>query len=1100
MCPFSFIARDNQMQQLTAALDQGLIGHGQVRLVTGEAGSGKTALAVEFARRALEQHDDLVVAMGQCDARIGAGDAYLPFREVLAQLTGDVEGHLAMGSISAENDNRLRKLLHLSGQALAEVGPDLIGIFIPGAGILARAAAFAAERVGWLEKLDKLVDRRKKPAADVPAAGIQQEHVFEQYTNVLRQLAANQPLLLLLDDLQWADAASIELLFRLGRRIEDVPILIVGTYRPADVALGRHGERHPLEKVLAEFKRYFGPITIDLNEVQESEGRAFVDALLDTEANRLGTAFREALYAHTGGHPLFTVELLRAMQERGDLVQEQDHWTVGASLDWASLPARVEGVIEERIGRVEKELREMLTIASVGGEEFIAEAVARIRQADARETVRQLSRNLDKRHHLVQQQGIERIVGQRLSFYRFRHNLFQQYLYQRLDEIERAYLHEDMGLVLEELYGQRVREMAVQLARHFVEAEISDKATHYLRLAGEQAAARYANVEALEHLNQALTRVSAAQPAERYALLLTREQVHHRQGDRESQRRDLDELQSLADRLDDDQRRIEVALRQARMAEVTGDYTVVIAAGQRVIQLAEQLGDRGHEAAGQRVWGIGLARQGKFDAGRTHLEQALQLSQAGDDLENEGAVLNNFGLIAYNQGDYIQARDDYKRALEIARQLDDRPQESKLLNNLGIVSSSLGDYAEAESHYQQALSLFRQLGFRQGQGVTLGNLGNVSAVQGDYAAAKEFFEQALRIFHEIGDLEGEGRNLSNLGSLTAEHGEFDAAQSYLEKALAVQRQIGNVMGAGHALGNLGNVATQKGDLSAAKDHYQEALQIAREIGDRWSESNQLNDLGLDLARLGDYTTGLALCRESLEISREISDNRGEAASHYYLGILDDDLGNYVEAETHLETARDIFQAVGDRRMAGQVLAHQALVAHHQGDDQAAQARAQQALAISQEIADRPNQGAAWTYLGHAQAEIGELEEAERAYRQALQLGQDLGQPHRVVEAQAGLARVYLAQGNRSRALSQIGEILDHLEDRPIEGAQDRFSIYLTCYRVLQANQDPRARTVLATAHKLLQEQAERIDDAAIRRTFLEEVTEHREIGQAFASA
>ena len=431
-----FVARERELAQLDGFLKQALASQGLVCFVTGEAGSGKTTLVTEFARRAQEQHKTLAVAVGQSDAQTGAGDANLPFREILGQLTGDVEAKLAQGAITEENAGRLRRLLVLSGQALVEVGPDLIGIFVPGAGLAARVGAFAAEKVGWLDKLDRLVGKRQE-GAGTGSSGIEQSHIFEQYANVVCRLSDKHPLLLVLDDLQWSDAASIALLFRLARRIGEHRILLVGTYRPEEVAIGRAGERHPLEKVLAELKRYFGEIWVDLDQAEAAEGRHFVETFVDTEPNQLEEGFRHRLFQRTGGHPLFTIELLRTMQERGDLVRDRlGRWAETQALDWESLPKRMEGVIEERIGRLGQELRRMLTVGSVEGEDFTAEVVARVQAAEVRGLVRRLSEELERQHRLVRARGVRRLepAGQRLSLYRFQHNLFQRYLYSGLDE------------------------------------------------------------------------------------------------------------------------------------------------------------------------------------------------------------------------------------------------------------------------------------------------------------------------------------------------------------------------------------------------------------------------------------------------------------------------------------------------------------------------------------------------------------------------------------------------------------------------------------------------------------------------------------------
>ena len=166
---------------------------------------------------------------------------------------------------------------------------------------------------------------------------LQQASLFEQVTTLLGYLAARSPLLLALDDLQWGDAGSLALLFHLSRRLAGKRILILAAYRPNDVALGWAGERHPLEPIIHEVQQLQGASLLDLDQAQ---GPAFVDALLDSEPNLLDASFRSELLRQTGGHPLFTSELLRGMQERGDLVRNAaGFWVARPSLDWDRLPA-----------------------------------------------------------------------------------------------------------------------------------------------------------------------------------------------------------------------------------------------------------------------------------------------------------------------------------------------------------------------------------------------------------------------------------------------------------------------------------------------------------------------------------------------------------------------------------------------------------------------------------------------------------------------------------------------------------------------------------------------------------------------------------------
>jgi predicted ATPase len=186
------------------------------------------------------------------------------------------------------------------------------------------------------------------------------------------------------------------------------------------------------------------------------------------------------------------------MQERGDLVHDPDgYWIEGQSLDWDALPARVEGVLEERINRIRSEVQELLTVASVEGETFTVQVLSRLKQVDERQLLRMLTQELDHQHRLVSEAGIERFGTMRISHFRFRHQMFQRYFYGTLGESERELLHEDVAAVLEVLYVGRTEKVAVQLAHHYDLARLDDRAAAAFLVAARGALAGYANREAI---------------------------------------------------------------------------------------------------------------------------------------------------------------------------------------------------------------------------------------------------------------------------------------------------------------------------------------------------------------------------------------------------------------------------------------------------------------------------------------------------------------------------------------------------------------------------------------------------------------------------
>lgn len=497
--PVPFVAREETLAQLNSQLAKVLNGQGQVVFITGQAGSGKTALMEAFARQAQATIPNLLVAPGSCDAYLGLGDPYLPFREILQLLVGDVETRLTRGDITLENARRLWHFLPQTTQILSTAGPQLIDSLI---------SRHILPESGQPELTNLLIH---KPINDQTS----QSDLSEQVTNVLDQIAQQRPLLLIIDDAQWMDAASINMLFYLSRRLTNRQILFLVTYRPDDVALGRAGDRHPLASIINEIQRNYGNTTIDLTQTMTYD---FVEALLDAEPNQLTASFRSALYQRTQGHPLFTIELLRSLQMRGELVQnEQGAWVESDSIDWESLPTRVEAVIEERLGRLDDRLRNLLAVASVEGEAFTVQVVAQVQQLAEGELLRIFSQELAQRHRLVEEQGEEKIGAVYLSRFQFRHVLFQQYLYNSLSHSERRWLHNQIATVLESIYQDNIDRITVQLARHYAEAGTEAQAITYLLQAGDKARVLYAHQEAIDFYQQALQFLQAQNDFERAA-------------------------------------------------------------------------------------------------------------------------------------------------------------------------------------------------------------------------------------------------------------------------------------------------------------------------------------------------------------------------------------------------------------------------------------------------------------------------------------------------------------------------------------------------------------------------------------------------------
>jgi DNA-binding SARP family transcriptional activator/predicted ATPase len=819
-----FVAREAELAQLAGFLDSALAGKSKVVFVSGDAGCGKTALIQEFARRAQAANPDLVVAWGHGNAHTGSGDPYLPFREVLGLLTGDVEAQWAAGAMTGEQARRLWRLLPGTVQALVEVGPDLIDLFVPGTPLVRRTRTFR-QRPGaaWPTQLEELVARK---SAIPSSPNLQQSALFEQYSQVLRALARQGPLLLALDDLQWVDGGSANLLFHLGRRIGGSRILIVGAYRPAEIALGRPAgsvliapapgqagegiegerERHPLEPIVNEFKRTFGDIEVDLHR---AEGRQFVDAFLDSEPNQLGDAFRETLHQHTAGYPLFTLELLRGMQERGDLVRDEEgRWVEGPELEWQMLPARVEAVIAERIGRLPERLRHILTVASVEGETFTAEVIAKVDAADEAETVRCLSDTLDRKHRLVGAQRFLRLDGQRLSRYRFRHILFQKHLYHSLDPVQRVYLHQAVGAVLETLYGESAEQteaIAPELARHFMEAGITHKAVEYLHQAAERAQRLYANTEAIETFRRALVLLESAPP--------DKSRTNWRQ-------------QMAA--------RIQESLGD--VLEWTGEHDQAKAAYEEALA---------HLPVGELIWQAHLYRKiGNIWRLQSEYETALQAYDLAQATLGQGSAEST----AEWWQEWVQIQlermwmyywlGQWREMSELARirslveQYGTPTQGVNFFLALGGMNNRRDRYVVSE----ETLELCQIALAMSQEGENLGDiawarfvLGFGQLWYGDLDAAEQQMQAALALAEQTGDIVHQSRCLTYLTVLYRKRGPLDKVRHYVSRSFAAAAAGQMIEYTGMARANLAWLAWHEGDLAEAETEGQAALELWQQL-------------------------------------------------------------------------------------------------------------------------------------------------------------------------------------------------------------------------------------------------------------------------------
>jgi predicted ATPase len=843
-----------------------------VAFVCGGPGRGKTALVNEFTRRALVEHTDLLVAKGNCNAYSGIGDAYLPFREIMGMLGGDVEALWKTGTITTEHARRLWNGMPDLARALLYRGPNLFESLISGGELLERVSV---AKPGDAELLEGLRDSAERE--QIQSDQMRQVHLFEQFTNVLCLLSEISPILLLLDDLQWSDNASISLLFHLGRRLEGSRILIVGAYRAEEVAMQRDGERHPLEQLLAELKRRFGDVWVDLSEVEDKEDATFVDALLESEPNRFDAEFHSELLQRTGGHPLYTIELIRSMQERGDLIcDEEGVWMVGSEIDWEKLPARVEAVIGERIARLEPKLSQILKTASVEGEDFSVQVVAGVQELPERDVMQLLSTELENRHRLVTEQAGLAVDHQVLFRYRFAHNLIQQYLYNGIGEGERILLHGEIADHLKQLAEADTEQVSgsvvLQLGWHYSQAGENERAVEYLIKGGEQAFRSDAYDEAKLCYRQALDVFSDQENEKRASLLYELGKTHE------------------------------------RMAE----YTPAEKYLEKALELAGDIGVTRLEIKALHSLCFTSRIQGNYNQTYKYAQQSLELAEKSGDLPGKMRSLKLLGISLGLRGDLLREEEFYKKSLAIAREINDEIEESACLSNLGILAYLHGDVAEAERLTKQALEIAIERNHKWRMALYMDNLASFIWRRGRSKEARKLLNESLMIAQQIGNMWQTSRALDELGLISFSFGKYEEAIDYSTKGLNIARERNLIHAISGHLYILGIVSLETGRYKEAREHFKESYDNLEEIDDKEHIGWCICGLGLVDCAQGFYDKSLKRLNKCLKIAEKQNDSFLAGYVHLSLGRVSWTIGKHQEAHSYLQEGLKILTSRDDR--------------------------------------------------------------------------------------------------------------------------------------------------------------------------------------------
>jgi tetratricopeptide (TPR) repeat protein len=677
------VGRETEMGRLLQAVEAVMSRAGKLLLLVGEPGVGKTRLAQEATL--ILRNRDFLISVGRCYEPQRSVPFY-PFIEALTQLY--------------------------------TAAPASVGREVP---------------KQWSE-LARLLPALGLPVADYAGAQDQQR-LFWAITGFIHALARESPVALLLDDLHWADASSLELLQHLARHTAGDRVLLLGTYRDVEV-----NRRHPLEAALRDLGREGLVERVEVRRLGREETRELIGAVMGQEES-ISDEFTDLLFRRTEGNAFFVQQVLHAMVERGDVLRKEGRWDRKA-IDEIEVPESVRSVVGQRLSRLTEETQELLREASVLGQAFTFDDL----QAISGRVESEIERALDE----AMAAGMVRETGR--EEYGFDHALTQGTLYAELSSRRRRRLHLAAGEAIDGLPERKREGRAAELAWHFLEGDDAERALHWSMAAGDEAEAVFGHSDAEYHYRTALhlarelgdrTREMAAREKlggalvhiARYdealeiyepALGFYREQDNV-EGELgliaavgwiyfEQVRRDegIERLRPVLERWE---RRPTASASAASLLVALGNLywqarwlEEALRLLDRAVGLATQLGEVRLLGMAESRRGTVLDDLGRDDEALAAYARSIPVLEAAGELETLGRSLNNRALMYGDAGRKTEAWADLERSLEVAHRLGDPAQIGWALGTLAQTRWFVeGDRDRALQYSQDLVRLGPQL-------------------------------------------------------------------------------------------------------------------------------------------------------------------------------------------------------------------------------------------------------------------------------------------------------------------------------------------------------------------------------------------------------
>jgi tetratricopeptide (TPR) repeat protein len=811
------IDRVEEMRLLREAVDRAVRGEGGAVFLYGEAGIGKTRLTRELG--AYARLRGMQVLYGRCPAlfRMDGVPPYILWSEVIKNY---------LQSCSPE---QLYKVIGFYPGELFNLVPEI------------------------KQKLRGVISE---------SLPINPEHgrdrLFEAVSQFVTNISKDAPLLVILDDLQWTDQTSLLLLHYLARGVYGESLLLLGAYRDTDV-----DEKHPLSPVLTELNRERLLQSVQLKRMSFEDTLEMIKRIL--EQDDVPKEFCQLVYGKTRGNPFFAEEVIKSLKEEEVIYREDNKWRI-KDVSEIEFPKTVKSVIKARIGRLDEECQNALTLASFIGNDFSCEALCGVSGIEENKILELIDRLLNTglvKHRVIRGEDV----------CSFADIIVRDVVYEEVSPFRRKKLHNIVGYALEKVYTRRIDEHFGELALHFLESGEKEKALDYFLKAGEKAAKVYANSEAASYFQSALKLLEG------------------KEGELQERGRVLERLGAIK--------------------SIVGEYDACMKYWDEALSLWKQLHEKeGISRLHRKMANVLWNKMGNAEKAKEHHEEALKILEAEPESVELASLYEDMAerVSMGRTGDLTEARSWVEKSLELAKKLNANEVIAKSYACLGEILAWLGDNKKFFEYMERALKIALDNDYIDTAIFAYNDLGAFFEKE-ENERSFELYTKGFELAKKVGDIFWMSWMGTHLAETYIGMGNMSKATAFAEESLALDKKANNLSHLPRSLDEVGFIYQIMGEWDKSEQYYKEASSISQRLDDFQAIAGPLWYLGMLHIDKGEYIKA----REHFEKMTEIFEKHGAETNKmwisYWIILTDIELGELDKAKNTLDILQRFFLEV-----------------------------------------------------------------------------------------------------------------------------------------------------------------------------------------------